>query len=390
MRIVDIKTLVVNAEMRNWIFVKVETSEEGLYGWGEATLEWKTRSVVGAIEDIKPLLIGKDPRNITQLSEIMNKHSFWKLGVIGKTAISGIDMALWDIMGKSLGVPVWQLLGGKTRNKVRMYTHLGLGDSNAVYNSLETSLVVENALQVIEKGYNALKVVFIPYINYTTSIREIKHVENMMAKLRDAIGDEVDIMVDFHGRPASASAAVQFIKVLEPYNPFFVEEVIQPGEIKSLKLIKNKINCPVAGGERLVSLAEFAPFFNERAFDIAQPDLCHCGGFTEAMRIGSMAAEAGIGIAPHNPLGPIAGVAAIHYAIATPNFIIQEKMEAVPWIHDVVEGQPEFLNGCMNILEKPGLGIEVNETIAAKHPFRQEPMNIIETAKIIDGTIVHW
>lgn len=389
MKIVDIKTLVVNAGMRNWIFVKVETSE-GLYGWGEATLEWKTLAVTGTIEDIKHLLIGKDPANITQLSEIMNKHSFWKLGVIGKTAISGIDMALWDIMGKRLGVPIWQLLGGKTRNKIRMYTHLGMGETNAVYNSLETADVVEKALQVIEKGYNAVKVVFIPYINYTASIKEIKHVENMMAKLREAVGDEIDIMIDFHGRPASASAALQFIKVLEPYSPLFVEEVIQPGEIESLKQIKEKINCPLAGGERLVSLAEFEPYFHNRILDVAQPDLCHCGGFTEAMRIGAMAAVAGIGIAPHNPLGPIAGVAAVHYDIATPNFIIQEKMESVPWFQEVVEGQPEFSNGYIIIPEKPGMGIEVNENIAAKYPYKPEPLGIIEAARISDGTIVNW
>lgn len=390
MKITDIKTLVVNAEMRNWIFVKVETSETGLYGWGEATLEWKTRAVTGAIEDIKHLLIGKDPGNITQLSEIMNKHSFWKLGVIGKTAISGIDMALWDIMGKRLGVPVWQLLGGKTRNKIRMYTHLGMGEADAVYNTLEAAYVVEKAQRVIEKGYDAVKVVFIPYINYTASIREIKHVENMMSKLREAVGNEIDIMIDFHGRPASASAALQFIKVLEPYHPLFVEEVIQPGEIKSLKLIKEKINCPLAGGERLVSSAEFEPYFHERALDIAQPDLCHCGGFTEAIRIGAMAAVAGAGIAPHNPLGPIAGTAAVHFDIAMPNFIIQEKMEAVPWFQEVAEGQPEFSNGYIIVPEKAGLGIEVNEMIAAKHPYRQEPLEIIRAARTFDGTVVHW
>ncbi len=390
MKITDVKTLVVNAEMRNWVFVKVETSEPGLYGWGEATLEWKTRAVTGTIEDLKPLLIGKDPRDITQLSEIMNKHSFWKLGVIGKTAISGIDMALWDIMGKRLGVPVWQLLGGKTRDKVKMYTHLGMGETNAVYNSLESAHVVEKALEVVEKGYHAVKVVFIPYVNYTASVKEIKQVEHMMHKLREAVGDEIDIMIDFHGRPASASAALQFIKVLEPYHPLFVEEVIQPGEIKSLKMIKEKINCPLAGGERLVSLAEFEPYFHERVLDIAQPDLCHCGGFTEAMRIGAMAAVAGAGIAPHNPMGPIAGVAAVHYDIATPNFIIQEKMEAVPWFQDVVEGQPAFSNGYIHLPEKPGLGIEVNERIAARYPYRQEPLEVIEAARTLDGSIVNW
>lgn len=390
MKITDIRTLVVNGEMRNWIFVKVETSEPGLYGWGEATLEWKTRAVVGAIEDLKPLLIGKDPRDITKLTEIMNKYSFWKLGVIGKTAISGIDIALWDIKGKWLNVPVWQLLGGKTREKIRIYTHLGMGDPESVYSSMEPGIIVERAVKVIEKGYDAVKVVFIPYINYTASLREIKLVENIMAKLREDLGDSIDIMVDFHGRPGSTSAALQFIKAIEPFSPFFIEEVIQPGEISALRSIKDKISCPLATGERLVSAAEFEPYFHQRAIDIAQPDLCHCGGFTEAIRISAMAAIAGIGIAPHNPLGPVAGTAAVHYDIATPNFIIQEKMDAVPWFYDIVEGQPEFSNGYITIPQKPGLGIEINEKLAAKHPFKQEPPGIIETACISDGTIVHW
>lgn len=389
-KITDIKVLIVNAEMRNWIFVKVETSEHGLFGWGEATLEWKTRAVAGAIQDLKPFLIGQDPGNITYLTEIMNKHSFWKLGVIGKTAISGIEIALWDIKGKWLNVPVWQLLGGKSRDKVRLYTHLGLGEANAVYSSLEPGSVVDKALKVVEKGYEALKVVFIPYINYTVSLQQLKHVELMMKELRNAVGDTIDIMIDFHGRPSSASAALQLIKVLEPFQPFFVEEVIQPGEVKALKMLKQQTHCPLATGERLVSLAEFEPYLSERAIDIAQPDLCHCGGFTAAIQIAAMAAVAGAGIAPHNPLGPIAGTAALHFDFAIPNFVIQEKMDAVPWFYDVVEGQPGFANGYANIPQGAGLGISVNETLAKKYPFKQEPKDVIQTAIITDGTIVHW
>ena len=390
MKITDIKYFIVNAELRNWIFIKVETNQLGLYGWGEATLEWKTRGVTGTIDDLRPLLIGKDPRDITLLSEIMNKHSFWKLGAIGKTAISGIDIALWDILGKSLGVPIWRLLGGKVRDKVKMYTHLGLGDSDSVYSSLETGCVVEKANKVIEKGYKALKVVFIPFINYTASVKQLNHVHQMMGHLRETVGNEIDIMVDFHGRPGSASSAIQFIKVLEPFNPLFVEEVIQPGDPALMKSIKDKINCPLASGERLVSFSEFEQHLSIRALDIVQPDLCHCGGFTEAMRIGALAAICGAGVAPHNPLGPIAGVAALHYDIATPNFIIQEQMNAVPWFYDVVEGQPEIIDGYWTLPDKPGLGIEVNESIAKKYPFKQEPVNIIQAAAIEDGTIVHW
>jgi galactonate dehydratase len=390
MKITDIKTLVVNGEMRNWIFVKVETSEPGLYGWGEATLEWKTRSVVSAVEDLKPLLIGKDPRDTTMLTEIMNKHSFWKMGVIGKTAISGIDIALWDIKGKWLNVPVWQLLGGKTRDYIRVYTHLGMGEANAVYGSLDAGSVIEKAAKVIENGYDAVKVVFIPYVNYTASIKEVKNVDNMMRVLRETVGDSVDIMIDFHGRPSSPSAALQFIKALEPYHPLFVEEVIQPGEVKALSLIKQKTTVPIAAGERLISFAEFEPYLTERALDIVQPDLCHCGGFTEAMRIASHAAIAGAGVAPHNPMGPVAGTAALHFDIAVPNFVIQEKMDAVPWFYDVVTGQLPCIKGKIGIPTQAGLGIDIDENLAKKYPFKQEPVSIIEIAKIADGTVVHW
>ena len=166
MKITAITTRIVNADMRNWVFVKVETDEAGLFGWGEATLEWKTRAVVGAIEDLTPMLVGRDPRDIEQAVRVMKKQSFWRLGVIGMSAISGIEMALWDILGKHLGVPVWRLLGGKVRDKVQVYTHLGLGDMRAVYETLEVAPLVERAREVVEKGYRAFKAVFIPYTHY--------------------------------------------------------------------------------------------------------------------------------------------------------------------------------------------------------------------------------
>src|SRR3954453_18114765 len=150
MKITGIRTTVVNAEMRNWIFVKVETDQDGLYGWGEATLEWKTRAVVGAVEDLAPLLIGEDPRDIEQCHQILTKHGFGRLGVVGMSAVSGIELALWDILGKSLGVPVWRLLGGKVREHLRTYTHLGLGDMKAVYESSSSEAIVERGRVVTQ------------------------------------------------------------------------------------------------------------------------------------------------------------------------------------------------------------------------------------------------
>src|ERR1700722_18455849 len=196
MRITRVSTTIVNAEMRNWIFVRVDTDMDGLFGWGEATVEWKARAVAGAIEDLQRLVLGRDPRDIKQLVRGMKKHSFWRLGIIGMSAVSGIEIAPWDILGEFLNQPVWRLLGGKVRDRVKVYTHLGLGDMRAVYESNQVDPVVERALEVV--------------------------------------GDDIEIMVDFHGRPASIGAALAYVQALEPGRPMFVEEVLPPGDAPAM------------------------------------------------------------------------------------------------------------------------------------------------------------
>lgn len=391
MKITGIKPCVVNAEMRNWIFVKVETDQPGLYGWGEATLEWKTQAVVGALKDLEPLVLGQDPRQINQLVRKMKKQSFWRLGAIGSSAASGIEIALWDILGKTLGCPVWQLLGGKVRDRVKVYTHLGMGQMAAVYETFDEEPLIARAAEVRNHGYNAIKIVNIPYTHYTASLRELDKVARMMERLREELGPECEIMVDFHGRPASARTALQYIEAVAPVRPLFVEEPIPPGDTTGLAFIRERSAVPVASGERLIDPLEFADLFSARAVDIAQPDICHCGGISEAKKIAAMAEAVGIGIAPHNPAGPVAGAAALHFAISTPNHIIQEEMVgAVPWYDDVVLSSPvKMTDGCWSIPETAGLGIEINEKEAAKHPFKQEPIHP-EHARISDGTIVDW
>ena len=390
MKITAIRTVVVNAEMRNWVFVRVDTDVAGLYGWGEATLEWKTRGVVGAVEDLAPLVIGRDPRDIEQAVRVMKKHSFWRLGVVGMSAVSGIELALWDIFGKSLGLPVWRLLGGKVRDKVRVYTHLGLGDMRAVYETVEAAPLVEHARRIVETGYTAFKAVFVPYTHYHAPVAEVAKVADMMMALREAVGPDVEIMVDFHGRPASPGAALAYIEALAPGRPMFVEEVLPPGETAGLAAIAAKTSVPIATGERLIDRIEFDELFRSRAIDIAQPDICHCGGLLEAKKIAAMAEAAGIGVAPHNPLGPIAGVAALHFAVCTPNHVIQEEMVgAVPWYFEVVKGPIRMVDGHWQVPEAPGLGVEVDEGVAAKHPFRQEVLHATN-AVLDDGTIVDW
>jgi galactonate dehydratase len=389
-KIVDISTRVVNADMRNWVFVRIETDQDGLYGWGEATLEWKTKAVVGAVEDLAPLLIGRDPRDIEQAVRVLKKHSFWRLGVIGMSAVSGIELALWDIFGKWLGQPVWRLLGGKVRDRVKVYTHLGLGDMRAVYETLEAEPLVQRAAQVVDRGYRALKAVFIPYTHYYAPLPDIDKVGRLMEALRHTVGPEIEIMVDFHGRPASAATALAYIEALAPGRPMFVEEPVPPGETGALAQVAAKSRVPIATGERLVDRPEFDDLFRARAVDIVQPDICHCGGLLEAKKIAAMAEAVSVGVAPHNPLGPIAGAAALHFAVSTPNHLIQEEMVgAVPWYFEVVKGPIEMVDGCWQVPGAPGLGVEVDEGVAARHPYQAEIMHTTN-AVLADGTVVDW
>jgi len=391
MRIARVSTTIVNAEMRNWIFVRLDTDSDGLYGWGEATCEWKTRAVAGAVEDLQPLLIGRDPRDIEQLVRVMKKHSFWRLGIIGMSAVSGIETALWDIFGKFLNQPVWRLLGGKVRDRVKVYTHLGLGDMRAVYESNDADPIAQRALDVVGRGYQALKAVFIPYTHYHAQLPDVDRVARIMEGIRKAVGDDIEIMVDFHGRPASVGAALAYIGALEPARPMFVEEVLPPGDALALARVAAQTGVPLACGERLTERGEFDELFRLRAIDIAQPDICHCGGLLEAKKIAAMAETASIGVAPHNPLGPIAGVAALHFAVSTPNHVIQEEMVgAVPWYGEVVEGPIRMVDGYWQVPVAPGLGITVNEEACAAHPFAPEIQLAARDGLLGDGTVVDW
>jgi galactonate dehydratase len=392
MHITRIKTVVVNAEMRNWVFVKVETSEAGLYGWGECSLEWKTRSVAGAVDDFAPMVIGEDPTRIEHLYQKMYRQSFWRTGVIGLSAISGIEQACWDVLGKSLNQPVYKLLGGAVRDKVRMYTHLGGGDVRAVYESqqhADPKLFVDRALEVLSKGYTAVKVLITPPTEVLNSIGAYKNAEQIMEALRLAVGDDVDIMIDCHGRHSLANA-VEFCRVLAPYRPYFVEEPVPPENVDVMAEVRRATTVPIATGERLVTRHEFRPIFEKLACHIVQPDLCHCGGLWEAKKIAAMAEAYTMGVAPHNPLGPVANAAAIHFDVSTPNFIIQEDMLAdVPWRWEVVQHSLRTEGGYWLPPEAPGLGMEVDERAALRHPFEQERMQAT-TVRAHDGAVLDW
>lgn len=392
MKITGVKTVVVNAQMRNWVFVKVETDQPGLFGWGEASLEWKTRAVVGAVEDFAPMIVGEDADRIEHLYQKMYRQSFFRMGVIGMSAISGIEQALWDIRGKELSQPVYKLLGGAVRDKVRMYTHLGGGDMKAVYEtqfSDDPQVFVDRALEVRSRGYNAVKVLITPPTESLNSIAAYRYAERMMAALREAVGESMDIMVDCHGRHYPGNA-IEFCRILAPYRPFFIEEPVPPENVDALVEVRKASPVPIATGERLVTRFGFREIFEKQACHVIQPDLCHCGGLWEAKKIAATAETYYMGVAPHNPLGPVANAAALHFALSTPNFLIQEDMLTdVPWRWEVVQSSLATEDGYWLKTSTPGLGIEVDEAAAKKYPFQQEVIHPL-TVRASDGAVLDW
>ena len=388
MKIARVSTLVVNARMRNWIFVKVETDQAGLYGWGEATLEWKTKGVVGAVEDVSRLVIGEDPRRIEHLYQLMYRQYFWKAGIEGMTAISGIEQALWDIKGKWLGVPVYELLGGRVRDRVRVYDHLGGGEMESMYESTDPGEFAERALMVQAAGYTAMKFMAVPRTEPIEGPRPVRHAERMVRAVREAVGDDMDLMVDLHARCASPAMALQYCRAFEPYGLLFFEEPCPTEDIEATAQVTRASTIPIATGERLVGRHQFREIFERRACHIIQPDLSHCGGLWEARKIAAAAEAHSIAVAPHNPNGPIATAAAVHFALATPNWVIQEAISSdVAWRHEVVQSVHQVSAGFFPVPTAPGLGIEVNEQAAARYPWQPE---LVQRYFHPDGSVADW
>jgi galactonate dehydratase len=387
MKITRVSSLVVNANMRNWIFVKVETDQAGLYGWGEATLEWKTKGVVGAIDDVSRLVVGEDPLRIEHLYQIMYRQYFWKVGIEGMTAISGIEQALWDIKGKWLNVPVYELLGGRVRDRVRVYNHLGGGQMQSMYESSEPQQFAERALMVKAAGYTALKFMAVPRTEPVEGLRSVRYAESLVRAVREAVGPEVDLMVDLHARTLPPMA-IQYCHAFEPYGLLFFEEPCPTEDIEATAQVTRQSRIPIATGERLVGRHQFREIFEKRACHVIQPDLSHCGGLWEARKIAAAAETYSMAVAPHNPNGPIATAAVVHFALATPNWLIQEAISSdVPWRDEVISNPIEVVDGCIALPTRPGLGIDVNEQAAARYPFKPEAMQRYFHP---DGAVADW
>ncbi len=392
MKITKIETLICNARMRNWVFVKVLTDQPGLWGWGEATLEWHTRSVVGAIQDLETLLVGEDPTRIEHLWQMMYRQHFWHgNGIVRGTAISGIDIALWDILGKKYDTPCHKLWGGAVRDQIRLYCHLGGGKMEDFYGAKpgDANRFAELAQSTVEQGYTAFKSMAVPETASIEGLRPIHYAEACVAAMREQVGPQIDIMVDCHARP-SPRMGILFAKALEPYGLYFLEEPCWPENLEDIAAVQRAVSTPIATGERLVTIHPFRELFEKRAVSIIQPDITHCGGLTEIRRIAAMAEAYRIAIAPHNPQGPVSTAASLEFGFSCPGYLICEAVhQDVPWRDEVVnwgfsiqkEGQ------LVRLSDRPGLGVEINEDAIAKHPFEQE---VLQRSFNKDGSVTDW
>ena len=392
MKITRIETHVCHARMRNWIFVKVLTDQDGLYGWGEATLEWHTRGVVASIEDISELIIGEDPRRVEHLWQMMHRQHFWHgNGIVRATAIAGIDLALWDIMGKVAGMPCSSLWGGPVRVHVRTYCHLGGGNMEDFYETPveNAARFADLARQAVADGFTAFKSMAVPSTLPIEGLKPIRAAEKAVAAMREAVGDDIDIMVDCHARPSPAMG-MQFAKALEPYGLYFFEEPCWPESREGLAAIAAAVRTPIATGERVTHLSEFRDLFMAGACAICQLDITHCGGLTGARRVAALAEAWRIALAPHNPQGPVSTAASLEFGFSQPSYIICETVHHdVPWRQDVVsEGfTVEKVGRIVRPNTRPGLGIEINEAEVRRHPFQQE---ILQRVFLSDGSVGDW
>jgi galactonate dehydratase len=392
MKITAITALVCNARMRNWVFVKVETDQPGLIGWGEATLEWHTRAVVGALEDIATLLIGEDPRRIEHLWQMMFRQHFWHgSGIVRSTAMSGIDIALWDIAGKILGVPCHALWGGRVRDYIRLYCHLGGGRMEDFYETpvANADRFADLAREAVANGYSAFKAMAVPVTGALEGATPVLAAEQAVARMREAVGSHIDIMVDCHARPSPAMG-LQFAKALEPYRLYFLEEPCWPEMVDALRHISASVSTSIATGERLTHLSQFRDLFAARGCAVAQPDITHCGGLSAARKIGALAEAYRIALAPHNPQGPVSTAASLEFGFSQPDYIICETVgQDVPWRDEVVQDHHAVSEKTRTVTAsvKPGLGVDIDETAIQRHPFQQE---LPQREFLADGSVGDW
>lgn len=367
MKITGMKLWVVDAGWRNWIFLKLYT-DEGLTGVGESGLSGQEQTVVAALQAMQGYLIGQDPLAIERHWRNLYHGSFWR-GTALTSALGGIEMALWDIFGKAVGQPVVNLLGGACQERVRCYTHISEASSG---HSIDTR--VEEAQAAVAAGWTAMKWDPIPANFLTLEPAQVRNVEEQVRRIREAVGDDIELCIEIHGR-LDPNTAIRVAHAIEPYRPYFMEEPVAPDSLDALAKVAGQVNIPLATGERIFTKYGFWPLLERQCVSYIQPDVIHCGGLLETKKIAAMAEARYVGVAPHNPNGPVATAAALHLAANLPNFSILEMpaddyLWAATW-RDEFLIDPTLVqarDGTLAVPTAPGLGVELDEAALARHP----------------------
>lgn len=323
---------------------------------------------------------------------MMYRQHFWHgNGIVRSTAISGIDIALWDILGKINGCPCHQLSGGRVRDHIRLYCHLGGGRMEDFYQTKpdDASRFAELAHKAVEDGFTAFKSMAVPETMPLEGLKPINYAVECVMAMREAVGEHIDIMVDCHARP-SPRMGMLFASALEQFGLYFFEEPCWPESIEDIALIQRSVKTPIASGERLIGIYAFRDMLEKRAVSVIQPDITHYGGLSEVRKIAALADSYKVSIAPHNPQGPVSTAASLEFGFSSPSYIICESVHNdVPWREDIVkEGFTVEKNGrIVRPNDKPGLGIEIDEKEVLKHPFKQE---ILQRSFYRDGSVGDW
>lgn len=375
-----------------WVFLKIET-DEGITGWGEPIVESRADTTITAVKEFEPFLIGEDPARIEHLFQLMYRGTFYRGGPVLMSAISGIEQALWDIRGKALGLPVYELLGGAVRDKIKAYAWLG-GDDAWLGGDIHKR-AREDAEGRLEQGFRNVKMNATGSTERIGSYKEIDLAVNRVGAVREAVGPDVGIGVDFHGR-VHKSMAKTLVKALEPLRPMFYEEPLLPEHLDFLGELSRHTAVPLATGERLYGRWGFKELISSGTVDLIQPDLSHAGGIWECRKIAAMAEAYDMGIAPHCPLGPIALGASIQLDACTPNFVIQEMSLRMHYndtgdLLDYIKNKEVFdvSEGYLSLPQLPGLGTEIDEEAvieADKEGFPPVQRDWLHD----DGSVAEW
>ena len=367
MKIVAYETFMANAGLRNYLFIRL-TTDTGLTGIGEASLEWQEKTVETLCHEwVKGRVLGCDPFNLEAVVGGLIRDQY-QGGATIMTAISGTEIALWDIIGKACGQPVYRLLGGRCHAQLPTYANGWYGQARTPED------FAAQARAAVARGYQALK--FDPFgVGWKDlSPEQSGAALDVVAAVRDAVGPRVGLMIEFHGR-LSVGAAIHMLDRLAPQAPVWCEEPVAPDSLDLLAEVKRSTHLTLAAGERLYTQADFYRLTALRAADVVQMDVAHCGGILASKKIAAMAAAQDLRIAPHCSVGPVAFAACLHVDASTPNFMIQEAFGEfdVPWREKLVDGWHPVKNGVLTLSDRPGLGLELNEAEIAAHPYIQNP-----------------